>query len=57
MQADESDFARSARVFNTIGRGAYWDHTMPDDEWRKHCAALRLQDRILANADDNGESS
>jgi redox-sensitive bicupin YhaK (pirin superfamily) len=52
VQADQEGLARSARVFNSIGRGSYWEHTISDAEWREHCRVIRLQDVITAVEND-----
>lgn len=37
VQATEEALSRSAQVFNAIGAGAYWEYTLPDADWLKHC--------------------
>ena len=48
VQSNEASFQKSAQVFNTIGRGSYWDYTISDAEWKQHCQKLRLQEVISA---------
>ena len=48
VQSSEASFQKSAQVFNTIGRGSYWDYMISDKEWKLHCEKLRLQEVISA---------
>jgi redox-sensitive bicupin YhaK (pirin superfamily) len=48
VQADERMMESSARSFNALGPGSFWDYKLSDDEWMNHIQKLNLQGLILA---------
>jgi hypothetical protein len=46
VQSDENSLVTSARMFQSIGQEAFWDHRIDDEEWRAHCAHLDLRKTI-----------
>ena len=48
VHANEEDYTRSARAFNTIGRESFWDYNLKDEEWYQHVQKLKLQEKINA---------
>ena len=48
VQSDEGSLIRSARIFESIGNSAFWDHTIGDSQWLEHCSKLELQKKINA---------
>jgi redox-sensitive bicupin YhaK (pirin superfamily) len=44
VAASEQDLVESATAFQVAGDvGAFWEHTLTDDDWKAHCARLNLQ--------------
>lgn len=48
VQSDERSLIRSARIFESIGNSAFWDHTISDSQWLEHCGNLELRKKIDA---------
>ena len=46
VAASENELNRIANVWSSIGRAAYWDYLLSDDEWTKHIKSLNLQDKL-----------
>ena len=48
VQSDERSLITSARIFESIGNAAFWDHTVDDAQWFEHCNKLQLREKIDA---------
>ena len=46
VASSSQEYNRIATAWQGVGQTAFWDHTLPDEQWKNHVSTLDLQEQL-----------